>query len=132
MNRDHNRRHPQALPTRDPWTGGDLVVTRLESVDTGTVIEGRFSLGWLGALSPDQLEFVALLLRNRNNLQKLAAEAGIAYNTARNRFDEIVAALGGPTPSVSESQRAEVLARLAAKEITVDDAAELIGGPADD
>lgn len=128
MTRANNRRGLQPLPTRDPWTGGDLVVTRLESEDTGVAIEGRFSLGWLGQLSPDQLEFVALLLRNRNNLHKLAAEAGIAYNTARNRFDEIVARLGGPTPSVSDAQRAEVLARLAAKEISVDEAAELIGG----
>jgi hypothetical protein len=108
------------------------VVTRLECVDTGVQIEGRFSLGWLSLLTPDQLEFVALLLRNRNNLQKLAAEAGIAYNTARNRFDEIVAALGGPSPAGNDAQRAEVLARLAAKEITVDQAAELIGGKKED
>lgn len=128
----NDRRSLQPLPTRDPWTGGDLVVTRLESVDTGTAIEGRFTLGWLGQLRPDQLEFVALLLRNRNNLQKLAAEAGIAYNTARNRFDEIVGALGGPTTSVTEAQRADVLARLAAKEITVDEAAHLIGGRDED
>ena len=131
MTRSNHRRGLQQLPTRDPWTGGDLVVTRIESADTGVQFEGRFSLGWLGLLTPDQLEFVALLLRNRNNLHKLAAEAGIAYNTARNRFDEIVAALGGPTPNVTEAQRADVLARLAAKEISVDEAAELIGGEKD-
>lgn len=131
MNRSQ-RRGLQPLPTRDPWTGGDIIVTRLECADSGVQIEGRFGLGWLGALTPDQLEFVALLLRNRNNLQKLAAETGIAYNTARNRFDEIVAALGGPTPTGSDAQRSEVLARLAAKEISVDEAAELIGGKKDD
>ncbi len=131
MNRNH-RRGLQPLPTRDPFTGGDVVVTRLECVDSGVQIEGRFTLGWLALLTPDQLEFVALLLRNRNNLQKLAAEAGIAYNTARNRFDEIVAALGGPTPAGTDSQRADVLARLAAKEISVDEAAELIGGKKED
>jgi hypothetical protein len=132
VTRGNHRRGLQALPTRDPWTGGELVVTRLESADTGTAIEGRFTLGWLGRLTPDQLEFVALLLRNRNNLHKLAAEAGIAYNTARNRFDEIVAALGGPTPARGDAQRTDVLARLAAKEISVDEAAELIGGGDDD
>lgn len=129
-----SRRGYQPLPTRDPFTGGDIIVTRLECVDTGVQIEGQFTLGWLGRLTPDQLEFVSLLLRSRNNLHKLAAETGIAYNTARNRFDEIVAALGGPTPNFpdSDSQRAEVLARLAAKEITVDEAAELIGGKNED
>ena len=132
MRRSNNRRGPQPLPTRDPFTGGDIVVTRLECVDTGVQIEGQFTLGWLGRLTPDQLEFVALLLRSRNNLHKLAAETGIAYNTARNRFDEIVAALGGPTPGVSDTQRSDVLARLAAKEITVDEAADLIGGDDED
>ena len=131
MNRNH-RRGALPLPTRDPFTGGDIVVTRLECVETGTQIEGRFSLGWLGRLTEDQLEFVGLLLKNRNNLQRLAAEAGIAYNTARNRFDEIVAALGGPSTPRTEPERSEVLARLAAKEITVDEAAQLIGGDPDE
>jgi hypothetical protein len=131
MTRNHLR-GALPLPTRDPFTGGDIVVTRIECVETGVQIEGRFSLGWLGRLTPDQLEFVALLLKNRNNLQRLAAEAGIAYNTARNRFDEIVAALGGQRSSAREAHRSEVLARLAAKEITVDEAAQLIGGDEDE
>ncbi len=131
MTRNH-RRGALSLPTRDPFTGGDIVVTRIECVETGVQIEGRFSLGWLGLLTPDQLEFVALLLKNRNNLQRLAAEAGIAYNTARNRFDEVVAALGGQRSGAGDAHRGDVLARLAAKEISVDEAAQLIGGEDDD
>ena len=130
MTRNHQR-GTLPLPTRDPLTGGPIVVTRLECVDSGVTIEGRFSLGWLANLTPDQLEFVALLLKNRNNLQKLAQDAGIAYNTARNRFDEIVVAVGGSRPPAPPTH-AEVLARLAAKEISVDQAAQLIGGPEDD
>lgn len=130
MSRNHQR-GALPLPTRDPLTGGPVVVTRLECVDTGVTLEGRFSLGWLGNLRPDQLEFVGLLLKNRNSLQKLAAEVGIAYNTARSRFDEIVMALGGPSPT-GPAAHAEVLARLAAKEITVDEAARLIGGQEDE
>ena len=131
MNRNH-RHGALPLPTRDPLTGGEIVVTRLEGVESGVTIEGRFSLGWLGRLTEDQLEFVGLLLKNRNNLQRLAADAGIAYNTARNRFDEIVAALGGQATPRTEAQRSDVLARLAAKEITVDEAAQLIGGEPDE
>ncbi len=119
------------LITHDPVGGGELLVTRLESPHSGVVLEGRFSLGWIGRLTPEQLEFVGALLRNRANVQKLASEVGIAYNTARGRLDEIVAALGGPperaTADTEERPaRAEALQRLAAGEIDFDDALRLL------
>src|SRR5215472_17411955 len=84
------------LITRDPVTGGGLIVTRLEAPQSGLVIEGAFTLGWVGRLTPDQLEFVGQLVRNRGNVQKVAADLDIAYNTARNRLDDIVAVLEMP------------------------------------
>jgi len=83
------------LLTRDPASGGELVVTRLWSPASGVTIEGEFSLGWIGKLTPEQLDFVGVLLRCRNNLQRLAGDLGVSYNTARSRLDEIVSALGG-------------------------------------
>lgn len=83
------------LVTRDPISGGELVVTRLECPESGVILEGNFSLGWLACLSTVQLEFVGLFLAHRGNLQKLAPELGVSYNTARNRMDDIVTALGG-------------------------------------
>ncbi len=53
------------LITRDPVTGGELIVTRLEAPQSGLVIEGAFSLGWIGRLTPEQLEFVGHLVRSR-------------------------------------------------------------------
>ncbi len=81
------------LLTRDPASGEELVVTRLWCPSSEVTIEGEFGLGWMGKLSPDQLDFVGLLLGARNNLQRLAAELGVSYNTARSRLDEIVDAL---------------------------------------
>jgi hypothetical protein len=83
------------VPPRDPFDGGRLVVTRLENPETGTVIEGRFDLGWVGRLTREQLDFVGLLVKHRANVQRLAGDIGIAYNTARARLDEIVQAVGG-------------------------------------
>ena len=83
------------VPPRDPFDGGRLVVTRLENLETGTVIEGRFDLGWVGRLTREQLDFVGLLVKHRANVQRLAGDIGIAYNTARARLDEIVHAIGG-------------------------------------
>lgn len=114
------------LLTRDPITGGELIVTRLESPESGIVIEGRFSLGWIGRLSPDQLAFVELLVKNRGNIQRLAAELDIAYNTARARLDEIVALLGGTPEQEPRIDRRQILDRLAAREISVEKALRLL------
>ena len=102
-------------------------MTRLESPDTGIVIEGRFELGWIGRLTPEQLHFAELLIRHRGNVQKVAAELNMAYNTARSRLDEIVAAI---KPRPSEQQRresaAEILDRLDTGEIDIDKALHLL------
>jgi len=118
--------HP--LITRDPVSGSELIVTRLESPQSGIVIEGQFSLGWIGRLSREQLDFVELLVKNRGNIQKLAQELDIAYNTARSRLDEIVTALGGAPEGDGRADRRIVLDRLAAKEISVEEAMRLLKG----
>ena len=112
--------HP--LITRDPITGGELIVPRLECPESGVVIEGRFSLGWIGQLTREQLDFVELLVKYRGNIQKLAQEMNVAYNTARSRLDEIVTALGGAPENDGRVDRRSVLDRLAAKEISVEEA----------
>ena len=62
------------LITRDPVSGHELIVTRLECPKSGIVIEGQFDLGWIGRLTREQLDFVELLVKNRGNIQKLAAD----------------------------------------------------------
>lgn len=125
------REHPlYPLITRDPASGGELLVTRLECPESGVIIEGKFSLGWIARLTPEQLEFVGLLVRHRGNVQRLAAEIGVAYNTARNRLDDIVAALEGAgdtgTRPDPRAARLDVLDRLAAGAIDVEEAARLL------
>src|SRR5216683_8137022 len=118
--------HP--LITRDPVTGGELIVTRLECPESGIVIEGKFSLGWIGRLNREQLDFVEMLVKYRGNIQKLAAELDIAYNTARSRLDEIVTALGGAPENDGRADRRAILDRLASKEISVEEAMRLMKG----
>jgi hypothetical protein len=118
--------HP--LITRDPVSGSELIVTRLESQQSGIVIEGQFSLGWIGRLSREQLDFVELLVKNRGNIQKLAADLDIAYNTARSRLDEIVTALGGAPESDGRVDRRMILDRLASKEISIEEALRQLKG----
>src|SRR5437588_13115904 len=115
------------LITRDPVSGGELIVTRLECPESGIVIEGQFSLGWIGRLSREQLDFVEMLVKYRGNVQKLAAELDVAYNTARSRLDEIVTALGGtPENNDGRVERRAILDRLASKEISVEEAMRMM------
>ncbi|GLV58943.1 Fis family transcriptional regulator [Dictyobacter sp. S3.2.2.5] len=116
------------LITRDPVSGEELIVTRLECPASGVTLEGRFSLGWIGRLTREQLDFVELLVKYRGNIQKLAAEMNIAYNTARSRLDDIVTALGGTPEFDGRVDRRAVLDKLAAKEISVEDAMKLLKG----
>lgn len=135
------RRQSLRLLTRDPASGYPLDVTRLECSETGVIIEGRFSLGWMGRLTPEQLDFVGVVLAHRANLQKVASYLGVAYNTVRSRMDEVVTALGGlpgedadadadteraeekaAAREAASSERKRVLAALSSGEMSVDDA----------
>jgi hypothetical protein len=110
------------LITHDPASGEELIVTRLECPESGVVIEGKFSLGWIGRLTPDQLDFVGLLLLHRGNVQKLGSDLGVSYNTARSRMDDIVQALGAPVEDEERSDRSEILERLATGELSYEEA----------
>ncbi len=117
--------HP--LITRDPVTNGELIVTRLECPESGIVIEGRFSLGWMARLTPEQLAFVGQLVKHKGNVQKLSAELNIAYNTARNHLDDIVAALELPPPRPKQRpERLKILAMLSAGELPFEAAMKLL------
>lgn len=113
------------MPTRDPFSGEPLVVTRLESA-SGNAFEGRFELGWLGALTAEQLDFVGLLLARRNNIQKLAADLGVAYNTCRNRLEDI-ARIAASTFSGVGTDRLQILEQLARGVISREEAGRLLG-----
>jgi len=114
------------LITRDPVSGGEMIATRLECPESGIVIEGRFSLGWIGRLTREQLDFVELMVKHRGNVQRLAAEMNVAYNTARSRLDEIVTALGGTPENNGHLDRRAILDQLAAKQISVEDAMRML------
>lgn len=118
--------HP--LITKDPATGGELIVTRLECPESGIVIEGKFSMGWIARLTPEQLVFVGLLVKHRGNLQKVAADLDVSYNTARNRMDEIVAALEDLPARKVAVNRMAVLERLSAGELSFEEAMYLLKG----
>jgi hypothetical protein len=115
------------LLTLCPVCGGALHVVRLECDTCHSALDGEFSLGWMGKLSREQLAFVELLVKNRGNVNGVASELKIAYNTARSRLDDIITALGYGVPSDDHRpERRVVLDRVAAGEMSVEEAMKLL------
>ena len=82
-------------------------------------------------------QIVGLLLSRRNNLQQLADDLGVAYNTARARLDDIVTAVVAAHPQIPpapprhrprtrDSAVKDLLEKLAAGELTVDEAERVL------
>jgi hypothetical protein len=118
---------------RCPVCGDDLQVTRLHCPTCHTAIEGMFSLGRFQRLSPEQLAFLEVFIKNRGVIRDVERELGISYPTVRSRLDDVLRALGfevreEPPPDVAAEQarRREVLERLERGEITVEQAIKLL------
>ncbi len=105
-------------------------MTRLECRNCGTSIEGHFSLGRLGRLSPEQIGFVETFLRCEGKLSRMERELGLSYPTLRARLTEVIRQMGfevGPEPEpISEEQRQQILDDLAAGKITAEEAMKML------
>ena len=125
-----------AIPTvigRCPVCGDELTVTRLHCQACDTGIDGRFRLGRFGRLSPEQLDFVEVFLKNRGIIKDVESELGISYPTVRARLDDALRAMGftasddGTEPKApagpAREDRRRILEELRAKNITADEAA---------
>ena len=98
-------------------------------LDTAAPVEGRdyvFRFTVLEGPADAPARVIVKRARVRGNLQKLAAELNVAYNTARNRMDDIVAALEGPPAQENRADHTEVLDLLAAGAISFEEAMRLL------
>jgi hypothetical protein len=117
--------HP--FPTTCPVCAGGLHITGMACNACQTTIQGQYTLGWIGRLSREQLTFVELLVKNRGNVNGVAADLKVAYNTARSRLDDIISALGYATPlEQPRHDRRAVLDRVAAGELSAEEAMQLL------
>lgn len=116
------------LVTHCPVCGGRFHVERVACDHCHATLDANLSLGWVGRLSRDQLEFVRLLVKNRGNINGVASELRVAYNTARSRMDTIVDAIDDdislPPPPLNN--RRAILDQLAAGLITPEEAILLL------
>jgi hypothetical protein len=116
-------------------TGGQgLIVERVRIAATGIAIEGAFALPRLAELAHDDQVFVAAFVGAHGSIKEMEQMFGVSYPTIKARLARLAAALD-PIERV-ESEPAppppttDALDRLAAGEITADEAVSLLKGRA--
>lgn len=117
----------QKMPSRCPACGNALVVESLRCPACRTAVEGHYALSRFMLLSPEQLAFCEMFLRSRGSLKELGSQLGISYPTARNRLDELLAALGYEEGNLHD-ERLGILERLTKGEITHEQALQYLKG----
>ncbi len=126
------------LPGKCPICGENLTVTRLHCRNCDTTIEGRFSMGFLELLTKEQLAFAETFIRCEGKLNRMEKELGLSYPTLRSRLTELIRAMGyevgqeeaPPQGSggIGDEERRRVLDRVAAGQITSEQAVKLLQG----
>jgi hypothetical protein len=122
------------LPTRSPFDGGEIVVTRFYSPGSDVTVEGRFAVVTpFPQLTPEQLNFVETFLRCEGKLSRMEGELNLSYPTLRSRLHDIIRALGyepgrEEPVTVSEDRRRDILNELDAGRMSFDEAMGLLQG----
>jgi hypothetical protein len=117
-----------------PACAGELVVTQQTCRNCGTMVVGEFTPNIFSKLSPENLQFLELFVKNKGNVKEMEREIGMSYWTIRNRLNEIVEALGFENKDVEpvateealRQRRQDILARVDSGEIDVTEAAQLL------
>ena len=129
------RPHTEHLPPRAcPVCGDDLSITRLGCGSCGTELSGVFAGCRFCGLGAADRELLGVFLASRGNLRRVERHLGVSYPTARQRFAELLSALGiepeagddGLEAGPRRLDRDVVLARLATGELSVDEAERLL------
>lgn len=110
------------MPTLCPVTGEPLEVTRLECPSSGVRIEGRFQPNEFALLPEDHLEFMRIFVKVRGNLKEVERVLGLSYPTIRQRFENLLKALGYEAFDDLSDERGEVIGLLERGEISPEDA----------
>lgn len=115
----------RTLPNQCPSCGGDLAITALECADCATEVRGHFRPCPICRLRGDTRKLFDLFIASRGNLKAVQRALGVSYPTVRARVEEMFQILEAAPPP--ESGAMDVLARLRAGEIGVDEAETLLG-----
>ena len=120
--------HPELrpLPSTDPISGKELIITELQTADGEITVRGRFAPPAITGLNHEQANFLEIFLRCRGVLSSVQDELGLSYPTVRGRLDALLGAMNLTpirTPErVSADDKAKILEQLEQGEISADEA----------
>lgn len=132
--------HVHTPPSDCPVCGDRLSITRLGCPSCGSELSGRFTPCPYCSLVAHDRRILETFLVSRGNMRELARELGVSYPTARQRFADLLAKLGledgndaasaepDGLEGEAERHREDVMRRLAAGELAVEEAESLLGG----
>ncbi len=126
------------MPTQCPICGGELTVTALRCRSCGVTLQGDFitprQASAFDRLTPEQLHFLEVFIRNEGKFSRMEKEMGLSYPTLRNRLRAIIRAMGyqpkgeAEATGLSAEARQQILDDLEAGKITAAEAARLLKG----
>jgi hypothetical protein len=118
------------LLERCPACEEELIVTEHTCLHCDTIIRGQFQPNIFSRLSPNNLKFLEVFVRNRGNVKEMERELGWSYWTIRNHLNEIIAALGFEEAEADaefqDRERQDILERLDKGELNASEAADLL------
>jgi hypothetical protein len=130
---------PHQAPRDCPVCGDHLATTRLGCTSCGTEVSGLFASCSYCGLSAADRDMLRVFLVSRGNMKELERFLGVSYPTARQRFAELLERLElgdlpepegahlEPDDTPEPDRSAEILRRLAAGELDIDEAEALLG-----
>jgi len=134
----HDPRAEHLPPRACPVCGDVLSITRLGCGSCGSELSGVFAGCRFCGLSEVDRELLGVFLASRGNLRRVERHLGVSYPTARQRFADLLRTLGiepeagddgADATGQSAVDRDTVLAKLAAGELSVDEAENLLRPP---
>ena len=113
-----------------PICENELTITRLHCDKCQIEINGAFSLCKLSLLTKEQLKFVEIFLKNSGSIKAIEKDMNISYPTVKKLLSDVLKTLGYEVEDNVESKeskrRQEILDKLAAKEISYEEASALL------
>lgn len=111
-----------------PICGEELIIEKLHCDKCGIDISGEFKLSNIAKLNSEQLLFVEMFLKCQGNIKALEKEMSISYPTVKKLLNEVLVTLGYDQVKEDKDslKRREILEKLANKEISFDEANEML------
>ena len=110
------------MPIKCPACAQDMRVCLLKCPTCNTEVQGEFTLNRFSQLTDEYLAFLETFVRCRGSLKDLGTELKISYPTARNRLDQLIAALNFQDHKSETTRRLDILNQLKEGQITTEEA----------